>query len=84
MVRYHFPVLLVLLFSSYLASLQVDLAVTKGIDTPQPTMFAKALEEVSMKLQRANANRWNAFVSVILHEEESQEERAARPRLPSV
>ena len=37
-------------------------------------MFAKALEEVSMKLQRANANRWNAFVSVILHEEESQTE----------
>ena len=48
----------------------INLVVTKGIDTPQPTRFVKKLEEVSMRLQRANANQWNAFVGVVSGGEE--------------
>ena len=48
------------------------------------THAGKNLEVVSMQLQRKNANNWNAFVSVILHEEDEPEERTQRPRLPSV
>lgn len=53
-----------------------------GINSDKPSELAKSLEVLSMKLQRKNANVWNNFVSVILHEEEEEDER--RPRLPSV
>lgn len=58
--------------------------IQNGISSPDPSSLSKAWEHVSMQLQRSNANSWNSFVSVILHEEEDPEEKMARPRLPSV
>lgn len=63
---------------------QVEMVINHGVDKTSPSEVAKQLENVSMKLQRTNANQWNSFVSVILHEEEEEEEKRARPRLPSV
>eukprot|EP00391_Amoebophrya_sp_Ameob2_P012267 CAMPEP_0178996540 /NCGR_PEP_ID=MMETSP0795-20121207/8420_1 /TAXON_ID=88552 /ORGANISM="Amoebophrya sp., Strain Ameob2" /LENGTH=519 /DNA_ID=CAMNT_0020688931 /DNA_START=505 /DNA_END=2064 /DNA_ORIENTATION=+ len=58
--------------------------VDKGVDSAEPSDLARAWENHSMQLQRHNATAWNAFVSVILHEDPDEEERRARPRMPSV
>ncbi|CAD7926958.1 unnamed protein product [Amoebophrya sp. A25] len=58
--------------------------VERGIDRPHPSELSKDWEVFSMQLQRNNPSAWNSFVSVILHEDPDEEERNARPRLPSV
>jgi len=65
-------------------AVMVEEIITKGVETPERTPVAKSMEAVSVTLQRTNANAWNAFLSVILHEEEDVSEKMARPRLPSV
>ncbi|CAD7955806.1 unnamed protein product [Amoebophrya sp. A120] len=68
------------------ASMQdlVQEIILNGIDSPTPSDLSKEWEVHSIQLQRHNASAWNAFVSVILHEDPDEEERRARPRLPSV
>jgi hypothetical protein len=62
----------------------LDQIIANGVDSASPTNISKAFEVVSMQLQRTNATAWNGFVAVILHEDDDEEEKRARPRLPSV
>ncbi len=56
----------------------------RGVDSSNPSGLSKQLEVLSMELQRLHASTWNSFCGIVLHEEELEEEKQARPRLPSV
>ena len=56
-------------------SVSADSDASGGSGTFAATDTGKSLEVVSMQLQRKNANNWNAFCSVILHEEDDPKDK---------